>query len=261
MTTDWGLRDAYVAAFKGAIYSRLPEAVIVDVTHLITPHDRLGAAHVVGNTYPHYPEGTVHFIGVNSKEGSISREGANYLMVQYDKQFFVGPDSGVFALLFAGKSIQCFKIPLLESTDTADLKMILVNTLVALLNGENISTLGTPFRELVETHFSRPVADGSGIRGSVIYIDSFGNAVFNISKTIFETERKGRSFAILVRRASYKITKISQRFDNSPDGDLIALFNEDDQLEIAMNRGNASNLVGIKQYDQILIEFYDNTDR
>jgi S-adenosylmethionine hydrolase len=231
------------------------------VTHLVTAHDRLGAAHIIGNTYPHFPEGTVHFIGVNSKEGSVSREGANFLIVHFEKQFFVGPDSGVFALLFAGKSIQCFKLPVPPETNSEGLKKILLQSVVSLLNGVPASSLGTPFRELVETHFSRPVADGSGIRGSVIYIDSFGNAVFNISKSIFETERNGRSFAILVRRASYKITKISHRFDASPDGDLIALFNEDGQLEIAMNRGNASNLVGIKQYDQILIEFYDHSDR
>jgi S-adenosylmethionine hydrolase len=258
MTTDWGLRDSYVAAFKGEIYSLLPAVVIIDVTHLITVHDRLGAAHIVGNTYPHFPEGTVHFIGVYSKEGSVSKEGSNFLVVQFQNQFFVGPDSGVFALLFAGKSIQCYKLPVEPGMNTIALKKLLTNTLVSLLQGVPAAKLGAPFRELVETHFSRPVSDSSGMRGSVIYIDSFGNAVINISKSLFEQERKNRSFSIHVRRATYKITSISTRYDNSNDGDLIALFNENDQMEISINRGNASSLIGIKQYDQILIEFNDN---
>ncbi|MCW1953498.1 MAG: SAM-dependent chlorinase/fluorinase, partial [Flavobacteriia bacterium] len=37
LTSDFGLKDHFVAAVKGAIYSELEAAQIVDISHLITP--------------------------------------------------------------------------------------------------------------------------------------------------------------------------------------------------------------------------------
>ena len=36
LTTDFGLKDHFVGAVKGAIYTELPEARIVDISHNIT---------------------------------------------------------------------------------------------------------------------------------------------------------------------------------------------------------------------------------
>ena len=42
--TDYGLNDSYVAEVKGVLLSRVPDATIVDITHLIPPGDIRSAA-------------------------------------------------------------------------------------------------------------------------------------------------------------------------------------------------------------------------
>ena len=46
--TDYGLNDSYVAEVKGVLLSRVPDAGIVDITHLIPSGDIRSAAYVLG---------------------------------------------------------------------------------------------------------------------------------------------------------------------------------------------------------------------
>ena len=56
LTSDWGLKDHYIGAVKGAILSRMPDATIVDITHLIPSFDSEQAAFVLRNAYPNFPK-------------------------------------------------------------------------------------------------------------------------------------------------------------------------------------------------------------
>ena len=44
LTTDFGLSDSYVAEMKAAVIRENPDCVLIDVTHLISPQDVLGAS-------------------------------------------------------------------------------------------------------------------------------------------------------------------------------------------------------------------------
>ena len=39
LMTDFGQADHYVACMKGVILQRAPGATLIDVTHMIQPHD------------------------------------------------------------------------------------------------------------------------------------------------------------------------------------------------------------------------------
>ena len=92
LTTDMGLSDYYVAAVKGSILSEMPEVTIVDVSHVIAPFDRFKAAFVLKNAYHHFPEGTVHIIGVDTFED----EATMHVAVKINNHYFIGADSGIF---------------------------------------------------------------------------------------------------------------------------------------------------------------------
>jgi hypothetical protein len=89
------------------------------------------------------------------------------------------------------------------------------------------------------------------IKGNFIYFDSFGNAITNIEKTLFDNTVKGRPFEILF--TNYKISSISNSYLDVRDGEVLAIFNASNQLEIAMNQGNARDLCGIRPNNSITI--------
>ncbi len=96
LTTDLGLKDHYVASLKGRIYSQLPSAKVIDITHLIDKHNIVQAAFTLKNAYKDFPKGTVHIIGVKPLVDSHSQ----HVVVCYDNHYFIGADNGIFSLLF-----------------------------------------------------------------------------------------------------------------------------------------------------------------
>ena len=93
------------------------------------------------------------------------------------------------------------------------------------------------------------------IKGAVTYIDSYGNATTNITKQLFEQVRKGRDFNILFGREDERISKIREKYKDAHEGDTLAIFNVNGMLEIAQNKGRATDLLGLKIHDYIRIEF------
>ena len=68
LTTDFGLKDHFVAVLKGSIYSELPDAKIVDISHDIMPFNIQECAYILSNSYKSFPKGTIHIVGVDSEE-------------------------------------------------------------------------------------------------------------------------------------------------------------------------------------------------
>ncbi len=257
LTTDWGLRDYYVAVLKGQLLSRYPELTIVDITHGVTPLDRVGAAYALGNAYPHFPVGTVHFVGMHLTDVQY-RGRPNFMLVQSEGHWFIGEDCGIFSMFLTSEKSTSWKLPVNEGSTNEELQLFVVETIVQLIRGTSPEQLGEPVDSLMQAFWSKPAADPSGIRGSALYVDHFGNVVFNVSKAFFFHWKKDRPFTILLRRANYKISSISTRYNDVGEGDHMALFNQDGLLEIAINAGKASQLLGLKPMDPILIEFHDH---
>ena len=99
----------------------------------------------------------------------------------------------------------------------------------------------------------RPVLDNGIIKGHVMYIDSYENIITNITESLFKEARQNRKFNIVVR--SYEIKKISRSYTDVAPGEILALFDSNGYLEIAMNQGNAAGLLGLDYKDMVRIEF------
>ena len=96
---------------------------------------------------------------------------------------------------------------------------------------------------------------GDIIKGSVVYIDSYGNATTNISKHLFEQVRKDREFVILFGRENERISKLREKYRDAHKGEKLAIFSVNGMLEIAQNKGRATDLLGLKIHDYVRIEF------
>jgi len=126
-----------------------------------------------------------------------------------------------------------------------------------ILNGESVKDQGKLQENFKRSYLAQSSFDPEGIRAIVLYIDDFGNAIVNIKEQEFESVRNGREVLIHFRRADFNIKKISKTYEDAIVGEIVAFFNEDGYLEIALNRASAAGLLGIKVMDSIRIQFYD----
>ena len=88
----------------------------------------------------------------------------------------------------------------------------------------------------------------------VIYIDNYGNVVTNIQKTTFSKTVGDKNFKIFHGSDTDSINKISQVYNDVSIAEKLAIFDMNDYLQIAINKGNASSLLGLKVFDIIRIE-------
>jgi S-adenosyl-L-methionine hydrolase (adenosine-forming) len=254
-----GLKDFYVASVKASILTRCPDATIVDITHQIAPFDIAQASFVLRNLYNDFPPLTIHIISVNTE----ADEENPYLLVRYKDQFFISADNGIFSLLFDELPDEMIAIEsytqLKENAFPA--KYIFANVACKLIEGDLPDQLGRKINKIRQRVIFRPVVDKNIIRGSIMYIDSYGNLISNITKQLFDEVCKNRPFAIYFSRGLYDIKQIHDNYNQVPEGEKVALFTSGGYLEIAINKGvegsggGASSLFGMKLNDTFRIEF------
>ena len=250
LTTDLGLKDHYVAAIKGAIYSLYPEALIVDISHQVNKFDTGSAAFLIKNSYKEFPSGSVHIIGVND-EPSAEKP---FVAVQAAEHFFIGKDNGVFSLILEETPAKIVNIETDNKWAKFPVKEIFVPAACHLAKGGNIDDLGPEAGHFEQKMELIAFAEKDTIRGAIIYIDSYGNAITNISREHLSKMIGDRQFSIEFGM-NYSINTISRTYNDVTEGEILAVFNSSGNLEIAINKGNASSLLGLKQRGTIRIEF------
>ena len=256
LTTDLGLKDYYVGSLKGALLSQYPEAKIVDISHEIKAFDMLQASVVIRNAFPDFPDGTVHIIGVNPDVTEESR----HLVAKVRDQYFIMPDNGMLSLIFDSKPDEVVSMTLIQQSEMLSFpaKDIYVTAACHLAKGGSLNVIGKPVKDMAERMLFRAVMEDHLIRGMAMYIDHYGNVLTNIDKNLFKQFNKFPGFSIQLRRSEYEIREISKIYGDVPHGEKLAMFSSSGFLEIAINQGNASKLLGINQNDIIRIEFYDH---
>ena len=206
LTSDMGLKDYYVAAMKGAIYSQLPDAKIVDISHNIPPFDILHASFVLKNTFKQFPKNTIHIIGVDAEKS----EENNHLIVENHDQYFIGADNGIFSLIFDKKPDGIWNINI--NTELNDYsfptKDIFIPIACHLARGGLPSVVAKEIQEIKTKQLFRPIIDNNSIKAMVCYIDKYGNLMTNVTKQIFKDVGKSRSFKIFLTRSEYSLSLI-----------------------------------------------------
>ncbi|MBN3034917.1 MAG: SAM-dependent chlorinase/fluorinase [Bacteroidales bacterium] len=251
LTSDWGLKDPYLPIIKGLLLSKLPGINLVDISHEIPPFNTDQAAYILRCTYPCFPPGTIHILAINTEES----DRYPHTVIRHHGQFFIGTDNGIFSLIFDEKPEQIIELDIFQDSGnfTFSTRDRFVSAAIHLANDLPMEQLGTQKKSIVEKMALQPVTSEDLIKGHVIYIDAYENVITNISNDLFRKVGMERPFTIIFR--SHSISRISQSYSDVTPGEILALFNTGNLLEIAMNNGNAATLLGLDYKDLIRIEF------
>lgn len=254
LTTDMGTTDHYVAVVKAAIYRHHPEAVIVDISHHVRPFNAIHAAFTLRMALNDFPKGTVHVVGVRPERTPIME----HLAVEVRGQYIIGADNGMFPLLLPETPDRVHALDRVAQSvgQTAFVVRDIFSVAAChLARGGTMEVLGqaTTIRNEGTTYL--PVVLEDAIRGMAVHVDHYGNVITNIDRTLFDKVRRGRPFEIRFRRGTQRVSRIHAEYGAVEDGDVVAMFGSPGLLQISINGGSASQLLGLRPEDIVSIEF------
>lgn len=245
LTTDFGPNDFFVGAMKGVILAVNPSATIVDLTHLIQPHDIRAAAFMVAQAYREFPPGTVHAVVVDPGVGSARRP----LLVVTPRYAFVGPDNGVFSFIYAEEEVEAcihvttehyFRKPVSQTFHGRDL---FAPVAAWLSKGLDPDCFGTRINDYVKFDLPHPeIISLTHIRGHVIHIDRFGNLITNLTEKDLPPSTFRAGAKLMVN--DHTITRFQSHFAQESSGEPFALFGSTGRLEIAVYLDSAEKAFG-----------------
>jgi hypothetical protein len=240
LLTDFGWGDGHIGAMKGVILHINPDCRIVDLAHHIAPHDVMGAAFVLGQTYAFYPPGTIHVAVVDPGVGGARKP----LVLETRDYLFVGPDNGCFTLVLKQEQeVQAyqlvekrFRLPRVSQTfHGRDIFAPAAAHLSLEIAPEEMGP-AVDCADLARLAIPEPALDGATLLGEGIWVDYFGNLVTNISEEdlgafapdgLIEIEIKGE-----------RIKGLKSSYAEGKEGEIIALWGSAGLLEISLKERN-----------------------
>ena len=266
LLTDFGDRDEYVGVMKGVILRHAPRAVIVDVSHSISPHDIRQAAAMMAAVFPYFPAGTLHVVVVDPGVGSER----NIVLARARKCDYLCPDNGLLTeLIRQGVFHAAWRV-----TNQA----LFADTVGATFHGRDImapvagflASGGLPERlgpaqtidELVclDPLLSRSDGQG-GLQGAVVTVDRFGNIITNIGRDLLTSAGEGdlKQFLVIDTGTVHRMPLVSSYWA-VPAGQLLATIGSRGTLEIAVNQGNAADRLGVAPGASVRVARKKKTD-
>jgi hypothetical protein len=246
--SDFGSKDQYLAELKAAIYYRCNNVFFLDISHEIDLYDISMAAYFLKNMLTELSEDSINIVAVNN----FYDKKPKYLVFYRDGKYFVGPNNGIFSLLFENlEDVYEINIDFLEKKDV---NSIYAHAAACINHGLPLEEFASPINEVVEKLDFRPVVTSSQIKATIIHIDQYENVITNLTKELFDKTRNGRQFAIYYKPHD-PIEILSKHYGEVSQGEALALFNKANHLEIAINMGKASSTLHLFKNETIQIDF------
>ena len=270
LLTDFGNKDYFVAAVKGAIINEVENPLIIDITHEIEPYNHTQAAYVLKNTFSSFPEGSIHIIGVESEKTPENK----HIAMLFEGHYFIGADNGILSMIRESfKAEKIVEINIHQNvTTTFPVLDIFVKVAAHISRKGQLEVIGKSIKIIKELTNVNPVVNNKSnqIMGSVIYVDNYGNVITNITRKLFQEVGKSRAFTIFARNIKFK--EVAETYGEAidfsipkrkrdEDGKKIALFNSADHLELAIYKsnpqtvGSAYSLFGLEYRETVTVNF------
>jgi S-adenosylmethionine hydrolase len=245
LLSDFGNQDPYVAAMKGVILSLNPEAVLVDLTHEVPPQDIIAGSFLLSEATPYFPPGTIHLAVVDPGVGTPRRA----LAFRDQEQFWVGPDNGIFHLVFRDSPPQ--DLVSLENSEyfrgsvsrTFQGRDIFAPVAAHLSLGTPLHAFGPLVTDPVALPWPEPSFTPEAVRGEIVYVDGFGNLVTNIKGSELVPWLGEKSHVVIL--GSLTVKGLSPTYGDVARGEFLALVGSHGYLEIACAQGNAAKRLGM----------------
>lgn len=252
LTSDYGYQDYYVAQLKAAILSRIADITIVDVSHHIKPYDIVEGAFYIENVFERFPAKTIHIGSVQA----YSSHNNQVIIFEKDGHYFIGPNNGLFSLVFLETSdLKAYQVTI-DREKFPFIMDVYAHAVAAIAHGLALADIGTPIEDFVIKIGIQPVKTAHQIRATIIHTDQYGNVIVNLKKDTFESIRQKRRFKIFYKSKD-PITQLSKHYGGVAMGEVLAYFNASQYLEIAVNMGNAHELLSLRKHETIQIDFFD----
>lgn len=242
LTTDFGEADHYIACMKGVILQYVPDVTIIDVTHLIQPHDVVHGAFVLRQVCEHFPVGTIHVAVVDPGVGTSRR----LIAARYEGQIVLAPDNGIVSLVHRDfnldelRAVENQRLFRENISATFHGRDVLAPVAGNLARGVRFETVGPIIAELEILNLDRPtVLPNGGIEGQVLYIDRFGNLISNIAQTDL-VAAMGDAGAMNVFVGPLRIGPLRTTYGEVAPGEIVAIIGSTGMLEVAINQGHAA---------------------
>jgi S-adenosylmethionine hydrolase len=253
MTTDFGHKGPFAAVMRGVILSRYPQAQVVDLAHDIPPQWPPEAGFWISRAYKYFPRGTIHMAIVDPGVGT-ERE---ILVVEHDCHVFIAPDNGLLApLLDHAEDPRVWQLDierltslnLAKPSETFHGRDIFAPVAAELAAGRlSLTAIGKAVHEWTPGWLDEPDVTRGKVTGTIITIDAFGNLISNIDASMIENF--GEPVAHI---AGHEIAMLST-YGRAKPGDLLALINSVDVVEIAKAEGSAADGIGSERGAPLVI--------
>jgi Uncharacterized conserved protein len=249
LTTDFGLKDPYVAEMKGVILSINADAKVIDVSHLVDKYNLRMAAFVLASAAPYFPKGSVHVCVVDPGVGTTRRA----IVVRTKQAYFVGPDNGCLMLASQALGIEHiyeltnrnFMLPAVSSTFHG--RDVFAPAAAYLDRGVKIEEFGAEITDPVSPKFATVERKNGSLFGEVLHVDGFGNAITNISQ-MEVTETK--AVKVNLHHVSLQLN-FSKTYGEDKPQEPLALVGSHGFLELALNQGSFSEKYRVNPGDRL----------
>jgi hypothetical protein len=249
--TDFGLQDDFVGTCHGVIKRIAPDVQVIDITHGIPPRAIVQGALVLANTVPYMPVG-VHLAVVDPGVGGPRRALA---LRDAEGRVYVGPDNGL--LLPAaerGGIAEAHEIvnpeyALSPVSRTFHGRDIFSPAAAHVANGLALAELGPPIDPGALVRLELPQAEvrTNRIGASILYVDAFGNMQLNLTREHLDQADVQPGARLELELAGQRYYAIAARtFSDARTGDLILYEDSYGNVAVAMNRGNAAEMLSAR---------------
>lgn len=255
LLTDFGNKDGFVGTMKGVIWGICPGAQIADITHEISPQNVMEGAFALWRAAPYFPAGSVHIAVVDPGVGTQRRG----MAARIGGQFFVGPDNGLFTPVIEDArkaSLETRFVSLDNPTywlqnvsRTFHGRDIFAPVGAHLAAGVPLENLGSPFSDPVLLPLSQPQRTEFGFTAHITVIDVFGNCTTDLPWTTVA----GRQLLIKVK--DRVIHGLSPSYGHHQPGNLVALVDSENFIELAVVNGSAAQVLGARVGDAVEVLF------
>ena len=244
MTTDFGHKGPFAAVMRGVILTRNPNAHVIDLAHDIPPQWPPEAGFWISRAYSYFPRGTIHMAIVDPGVGTER----DILLVEHDGHVFIAPDNGLLApLLDTAPNPNIWQLDLdrLASlnlgrpSDTFHGRDIFAPVAAELAAGRlSLTAIGKPVSEWIPGWLDDPEVSANKVTGTIITVDAFGNLISNIDASLI------KNFAEPVAQIGGHQIAMLSTYGRAKPGELLALINSFDVVEIAKSEGSAADGIG-----------------
>jgi S-adenosyl-L-methionine hydrolase (adenosine-forming) len=246
LTSDFGLKDPYVAEMKGAILTINPNATIIDITHEVEKFNIPLGAFMLASAAPYFPKGTMHLAVVDPGVGTERRA----ILIETKLGFFVGPDNGVLVLASQNQGIKHIyqltnpKFMLPKISGTFHGRDVFAPVAAHLDMGVKPKEFGPEIGGAVTPDFACVEHRNGTLICEVLHIDSFGNVITNINQKDLG-QHQPKTLKVKLPAVSLELV-FGKTYAQAKIKEPIALIGSHGFLEIALNQGNAAEKFAVK---------------